>query len=228
MVEPNNIEGMISSTKDFEIRTFSRSSEVRAECDHRFFEVDVADEYRYALRWLNAPKSQLQPQPESILGKRKPLSSCDAYTFDYDGDVDLMPDIMREGQVFVVSSGLKSMIQAIDPDGGEFRQAKILNARDWSCFAFLPARSLWAVDAALNDIVINKKGLGNVPFPQVFHSRKFIFNRNIPSDVHLFADLGSPTMYWSRELLDQCQVSGIRGVFAWAGYSDSKAGYLLK
>lgn len=228
MVDKMNIDEMISSTGDFETKKFLRSSELSVNPSPRFFEVDVSDDFRYALRWLNAPKSQFQPQPQSLLAERTPLSSCSDYTFQYHGDVKLMPDIMREGQVFVVSNGLKSVIQAVDPSGGEFRKAKVSNVEGWDCYAFLAKRSLWAVDAALNDIVIDKTGLGSVPFPQVFCSRKFLFNRDISSDVHLFADLGSPTMYWSRELLDQCRNSGIKSLFAWAGYSDSKTAYLLE
>lgn len=139
-----------------------------------------------------------------------------------------MPDFYRMGALCLGSQRLVELIQSVDADGLDVVQSKVsASDADIMCWSFLPSRDLWAADPERSVVKIERRSLKKANVVWVDVARRFSFNPDIGKDVHLFSDMATSRMYWSRELLMLCQSSGVRGIAARSDNASSRELFLI-
>ena len=186
------------------------------ESSPRFFAVGLNHDYAME-KFECSNRAEIEPVPRPARPElpRIRLNSSLPPEYRFNGRSRDMPDFYRMGALCLGSQRLVELIQSIDADGLDVIQSKVsASDADIIWWSFLPSRDLWAADPERSVVKIERRSLekANVVFVDV--ARRFSFNPDIGKDVHLFADIATSRMYWSRELLMLCKSSGVRGISA--------------
>lgn len=214
--EAMNFEEMMAAVPAGEKAEFQPIKPPIRESSPRFFA--VGPNFDYAMEKFDCSnRAEIEPMPRPARPElpRIRLNSSLPPEYRFNGRSRDMPDFYRMGALCLGSQRLVEIIQGIDSEGLDAVQSKVsATDADIICWSFLPTRDLWAADPERSVVKIERRSLekANVLFVDV--ARRFSFNPEIGKDVHLFADIATSRMYWSRELLMRCKSSGVRGISA--------------
>lgn len=221
--EPHlTLEQMVEQTRAGESRTFNAG---QTEGDERGEFYQIRSTFLHEddkLVWLNPPPLEALPRKQTFSRPALGVGSCAPYRLEFTGDPSSLADFYQPGSVCFVSDRLLAILAEFDPAGVDAVAAPLrVGDQELAYHAFLPARTLMAADIATNEVTIAKRIVSGVPVPKVVLSQTFRLNPNIDKDVHIFADLAEPRIYWSRSLVEACKAGGITGVSARTGYARS-------
>jgi hypothetical protein len=124
--------------------------------------------------------------------------------------------------LFFISDGLFRLIDEIDPGSLDHTEFHV-RARDAELLfhTVMPRRVLEAVDPRRTRVVIKDEDYGGTYFRTVQFPDGVVFSNEVLDDVASFADIDLAGWYWSKELIERTQSSGMRGLYAQSVASSS-------
>lgn len=214
------IDEMIASVPVGTTKMFTPKTTSAGEQSVRFMEVRFNHDHQAdRFLWLNPPDVASIPMNRTPNTPGRSLEQSPRFKFDYDGDASELPDFYKSGPAHFASERLLEIMLAADPHGVEYRTVELTARREVvPYYIFLPLRSFWAVDPEVTVVAIAKRPGSRKPLVKITYPDKFRMSASIPDDVHVFADIARPKLYWSRTLVEACKARGIKGISARAGY----------
>jgi hypothetical protein len=206
---------MIKQVPEGQTRRFDRS--VADSGEERYFRVWQNWDYRPGrLEWLNSRTGVDSPWLGSRKKERIPVSTLPPPDVIFRGPAKQVVDFYSTGSdAYFVSDKLFRLIDDVDPGSLEHLSFG-LRAKDevLPFHAVMPRRVLEAIDQRRTAVLIQDERLGSRFSRKVRFPDGILFDNASLEGVASFSDLDSPGWYWSKDLIAQAQLNGIRGLYA--------------
>ena len=194
----------------------SFKSNTPGESNDRFVEVAYNWNYGSVLTWGNRPPMEEAPWMGSRSKPRIGLDGMLEPELAFDREAGELVDFyMPSPSVHVISDRLLALINRIDPDSLEVRPVVVKTRGGQARLNMvMPRRLLEAVDAERCDVDIVAKKLDTIWVARVNFPRGAVFDPQLASDIHNFADLDMGSRwFWSSELVNTAKQAGIKGLY---------------
>ena len=217
---PLTLEEMVDQTPAGETLTFN-AGHIEGDEHGDFFQIRSTYLHdNHKLAWLNALPLEALPRKQTVNQPARGVEGGASYNLEFTGNVSKLADFYNPGTVCFISDRLLAILMEFDPAGVDAVAAPLRAGDGVVGFnVFMPARTLVAPDVQTSEVSIAKRLVFGVPVAKVILAQSFRLNPNIDNDVHIFADLAEPQIYWSRSLVEACRARGISGVSARTGYA---------
>ncbi|MXP24725.1 hypothetical protein GRI39_01525 [Altererythrobacter indicus] len=188
--------------------------------ENRFFAVASNRDYPGVFYWKNTLEFTKNPWMGARGKKRIGLDVLPTPEVSFSLKKGRLVDFYTTGTAACgISNRLRDLIEDLDPGSLEVLPI-VVKAKDGDVEynLVMPNRCLSAIDPDLCDIQIVDEDLGGgqwmrkVKYP---NRNGAVIDPDLDPDIHSFADidLGGYTWLWSRQLIDEAKLAGIKGLY---------------